>query len=444
MLPTTTTAVRIHAASLLAFLLPLLVAANGGGAQSAIKEWSVVKSLPVVVQEYVQLINDFSVCRHCSPDLPDARWVPGRPAESVTEITGQLLGYTVPQMLGLLRMKNGTGVIVTKRYDTSNKHEGGTLAGDVEENTKSWYVLTRMAEMHNKLSGLTDEGTVYGRATLFGNKLNERFDRQFRTLNDSLAAAHANLTALWRQSYEAETHDYKALKYQLERRQDWVTRETAWTLVDFMSSMAIGKYDIDECFQDPEKGPCRAGMRQVVAFLEDELIPFLRTIHGVAWSQVLPHRHLQWRDTLSGWFIQGMSRIMDLEASGLGRAYRQLETAIFKLQRHADSLRKYQREDASHLAERIWLIRHSTAKAIQQGLEELELHTLYMTRRGAEAAPVGGGDRPRRFVFFSPDTVASIQTTISESAENLYSWKAAVLRAKAEARRPTVRGDDKF
>ncbi|KAK8072704.1 hypothetical protein PG996_006052 [Apiospora saccharicola] len=439
MFPTTTTPIQIHVASFLALLLPLLVTANGGGTQSSVKEWSAVKSLPQVIQDYVQLINDFSICRHCSPDLPDARWVSGRPVESLTEITDQLLSHTVPQLLGILTITNGTSVIaVGKKYDS--RRDGGILAGDMEKNTKSWYVLKRMGELHNKLATIANEGTVYGRAAVFGQELERRFNGRFLLLNATLSRAHANMTGLWQQSYEAETQDYQALKYQLERRQDWVSREVAWMLVDFMSSMSILKHDIDDCFQDPEKGPCRSGMPELVAFLEEELIPFLRTIHGVAWSQLLPHRHKQFRDTFAGWFIHGMSYVVDFEGSGLGKVYQQLEVAIFKLQRHADSLRKYQREDPTHLAERIWLIRHSTAKVVQQGLEELELHTTYMTRRGADAP----GQRPQRFVLFDPDTVASIQRAMTESAQKLFSWKEAALRLKEEAARPTVRGDDPF
>ncbi|KAK8061878.1 hypothetical protein PG994_008244 [Apiospora phragmitis] len=317
-----------------------------------------------------------------------------------------LLSRTVPQILGLTEIVNKTGGFVQASSPIDAKT--GILAGDLEESTKSW------------------KGRSIGRAIKFGAELTDRFNTRFAILNESLSACHATLEDLWVNSYQADLLEEMPVKLQLERRRDWVGKETAWSLLDFISSMLVSYRDLDVCFQDPGKEECRGKMVELVAFLDDELIPFLRTIYGVAWSQGLPYRHRQWRDTFTGWFMYSMTSIIDFDATGVGLAYRQLEIAIFRLQRHADSLRKYQREDPTHLAERFKKMQHTGAKALKQGSRSSSC-----TRSTWTGSCGSCGSTPRRGPGSSsspPESIASIQLALTESAEKLISWQMAKLK----------------
>ncbi|KAK8000541.1 hypothetical protein PG990_013141 [Apiospora arundinis] len=391
---------------LLLFLLPFLASAGPNGGRYTVREWSVVKSVPLMVRDYVGLINDFTVCRHCAEGVPDARFITRRPAQSIDEIVSGLAERAIPQLLGLMEIVTKTGEVVTVKYGTPDA-KNLSIAGDVEHHSKSWYVLMRLSQMRNRLRSLAEEGTVYGRATNYGAELKERFNTRFASLNESLAVSHGNLTTLTQRLFKAEVNAEPMdlslqARRQFELRQDQVSKEAAWALLDFMSSILV---------------PNRH-MTELIDFLEDELIPFLRTIYGVAWAQTLPYRHAQWRDTFPGWFSYAMANIVDFEAAGVGLAYRDLEVGIFKLQRHLDSLRKFRREDPSHLAQRLEQIRYSSAKAIETALQELETHTVYMGAAMRQGS-VGG---KTRFVFFSPETVRSIQMSLLESAGRFYDW----------------------
>ncbi|KAK6859604.1 hypothetical protein PG995_003240 [Apiospora arundinis] len=412
---------------LLLFPLPFLASAGPNGGRYTVREWSVVKSVPLMVRDYVGLINDFTVCRHCAEGVPDARFITRRPAQSIDEIVSGLAERAIPQLLGLMEIVTKTGEVVTVKYGTPDA-KNLSIAGDVEHHSKSWYVLMRLSQMRNKLRTLAEEGTVYGRATNYGAELKQRFNTRFAGLNESLAASHGNLTTLTQRLFKAEVNaEPKDLSLQARRkfelRQDQVSKEAAWALLDFMSSILVPNRHVDACLYGanpplPAREDCRGKMTELIDFLEDELIPFLRTIYGVAWEQTLPYRHAQWRDTFPGWFSYAMANIVDFEAAGVGLAYRDLEVGIFKLQRHLDSLRKFRREDPSHLAQRLEQIRHSSAKAIETALQELETHTVYMGAAMRQGS-VGG---KTRFVFFSPETVRSIQMSLLESAGRFYDW----------------------
>ncbi|KAK8075498.1 hypothetical protein PG997_010161 [Apiospora hydei] len=409
-----------HVTLFLVFIQPILATASASDVQPQVQEWSVVKSVPLVVRDYVRLIHDFSVCHGYSNGDSDNNLHYSRPLEGLVEIVDVLMGRTVPQILGVMEIIDKTGGIPLKR--------------DPEENNKSWYVLKRLAEISARLRTLVVDETVYGRATKFGDELTDRFHKRFAFLNDTLSDHGRELVRLTLESYEGDFVSGHVFATQLERKQDWVAKEAAWNLLEFLNAIVVPYSQLDVCLQRPESEECGGvTLPLLLALLEDELIPFLRTVHGVAWTQTSPHRHKKYRDTFPGWFMHAMTSVLDFERSGVGRAHAELETAIFKLQRLADALRPHQRESAAHLVERYHALQHAGAQAIQKGIEELELHTVYMDQKltqehlRKDSLPLDPKQEPGRgprFVFFSPNTLSSMQMALSESADMLANWSS--------------------
>ncbi|KAK6821121.1 hypothetical protein PG987_015521 [Apiospora arundinis] len=248
---------------LLLFLLPFLASAGPNGGRYTVREWSVVKSVPLMVRDYVGLINDFTVCRHCAEGVPDARFITRRPAQSIDEIVSGLAERAIPQLLGLMEIVTKTGEVVTVKYGTPDA-KNLSIAGDVEHHSKSWYVLMRLSQMRNRLRSLAEEGTVYGRATNYGAELKERFNTRFVSLNESLAVSHGNLTTLTQRLFKAEVNAEPMdlslqARRQFELRQDQVSKEAAWALLDFMSSILVPNRHVDACLYganppDPRPG----------------------------------------------------------------------------------------------------------------------------------------------------------------------------------------------
>lgn len=409
--------IQIENMYFLLFYLPFLASAT----KPSIKEWEVTKSVPLMAREYVSIINDFSVCRGCFEDVPDIRFIPDRPAESLLDIVDQLTQRHIPQILGLMDIIDKTGTAVKKTYNSSKRRNNSALE-DLEEQNKAWYVQMRLATMRGKLLSLAEEGTVFGHATKYGAEVKKVFNARHARLDETLTTCYDSLLAFSDQSFKAElgAHPTGGLtpnhRKQFQLVQDNVSRNAAWHLIDFMQNVLVPSPELDDCLYG--EGACRGQMAQLVAFLEDELIPFLRTIYGIAWAQPLPHRHEQWRDTFVGWFSHTLTTVVDFDAAGVGLAHRELETAIFKVQRHLDTLRRFQREDPTLLARRLKNLRLANTEAARKATAELEAQVGYMEAVARNEPHPSGDDT--RYIFYATETLLSIRTSLRDAAERLY------------------------